>query len=111
MALVDRPDFQAWLERFEARHERLHGAGSQPHPGRCDGCGGPLAAPASSTGLCLVCLAEQYGRDRTRAATRIAGSLRAAIAQDAETPIDDVREAVEQVLDDYERRPIDRDCL
>jgi hypothetical protein len=111
MALVDRPDFQAWLERFEARHEQLHGSARQPRPGHCDGCGGRLPAPASSTGLCLVCLAEQYGRDRTRAGARIAGSLRAALAQNADTPIEDVREAVEQVLEDYERETAGRDGL
>ncbi len=111
MALTDRPDFQAWLERFEARHEQLHGAGRPPRPGHCDGCGGRLAAPASPTGLCLVCLAEQYGRDRTRAAAGIAGALRAALARNADTPIEDIREAVEQVLDDYERGTADSSAL
>jgi hypothetical protein len=103
MALPDRPDFQAWLAAFEARHEHLHGSGSRPARDRCDGCGEPLATTLSSTGLCLVCLAEQYGRDRAQAAARIAGALRIALTTDGgTTPIADVREAVEEVLADYD---------
>jgi hypothetical protein len=101
MALVDRPDFQAWLARFEAQQDRLHGTDRRPSPNRCDGCGEPIPRPISSTGLCLVCLAEQYGRDRTRAAARIAGALRTALAQNGDASLGDVRDAIEEVLADY----------
>jgi hypothetical protein len=102
MALVDRPDFQAWLARFEAHHDRLHGTDRRPSPNRCDGCGEPIPRPISSTGLCLVCLAEQYGRDRTRSAARIASALRTALAADPGTPTGDIRDAIEEVLADYD---------
>ena len=68
MPLLDRPDFQAWLARFEARHARLHSAGLQPAGGRCDGCGEPIPEPVSTTGLCLVCLAETFGREQAQSA-------------------------------------------
>jgi hypothetical protein len=102
MPLLDRPDFHAWLKRFEAHHEQVHGSEHQPPRGRCDGCGEPLPATVSRTGLCLVCLAEQYGRDRARAAARIAAFLRVALAHDPGTPIDDIRDAVDEVLDELD---------
>jgi hypothetical protein len=103
MGLLDRPDFQAWLQRYEVHHERLHGDGRRPPGNRCDGCGEAMAAPISPTGLCLVCLAEQYGRERARTAGRIAAALRVALAEDrGATPPGDVREAVEDVLEAYE---------
>lgn len=104
MSLADRPDFQNWLRRFEARHERLHGAGPrQPPPDRCDGCGEPVDAQLSSTGLCIVCLAELYSRERSEAGARIATALRAAIDAEADLPIGEVRDAVERALEPYER--------
>jgi recombinational DNA repair protein (RecF pathway) len=103
MPLSDRPDFQAWLRRFEDRHEELHGEGLRPPADRCDGCGAPLEEPPSTTSLCLICLAEQYGRDQAQAAARIAGALYAALAREPDTPIDDVRDAIDKVLDDHER--------
>ena len=104
MALVDRPDFQRWLARYEQRHRELHGGSPTPVPGSCDGCGEPLPGRPSPTGLCRTCLAEQYGRDCSRSAARIAGSLRVALARDGGvTPIADVREAIEDVLEDLAR--------
>jgi recombinational DNA repair protein (RecF pathway) len=103
MPLADRPDFQAWLARFEERYEALRGEGLQPPGNRCDGCGLPLTERVSSTNLCLVCLAETYGRERAYAAAQIAGALETALARDGgETPISDVREAVEEILDRHE---------
>ncbi len=104
MALVDRPDFQVWLARFEAHYDRLHGTHPRPSPNRCDGCGEPIPEPISSTGLCLICLAEQYGRDRTRSAARIAGTLRTALAQNHDASLTDIRDAIEEVLADYDTR-------
>lgn len=99
MAIVDRREFQTWLARYEARHREIHGDGPVSAPGRCDGCGEPLPGRPSPTGLCLVCLAEQFGRDCSRAAARIAGALRVALAEDGgATPISDVREAIDDVL-------------
>ncbi|HYI98075.1 MAG TPA: hypothetical protein VEX36_00125 [Thermoleophilaceae bacterium] len=103
MPLSDRPDFKDWLERFEARHARLHAEGPQPPEDRCDGCGAPLNEQVSTTGLCLVCLAEAYGREQSSAAERIASALRVALAADHGTPIDAIRDAVEDVLDERER--------
>jgi hypothetical protein len=98
MGLVENPDFQSWLERYAARHERLHGDGPPPPAGLCDGCGDTLPEPPSAAPFCLVCLAEQYGRDRAQAAARIANSLRLAIVRDDPIPATDIREAVEEVL-------------
>ena len=98
MGLAANPDFQAWLRRYAEDHERLHGDGPPSPSGICDGCGDPMPEPPSSTPFCIVCLAEQYGRDRAQAAARIANALRRAIAADPDTPLSDVREAVEEVL-------------
>jgi len=103
MSLLDRPDFQAWLKRFDARHEQLHGAGRRAPSNRCDGCGEPVVKQVSRTGLCLVCLAEHYGGDRTRMAGLIAAALRVALVRYEGAPAADVRDAVEEVLNDYER--------
>ena len=103
MPLPDRPDFREWLERFEARHSGLHGAITERPARVCDGCGERIERPVSSTGLCIVCLAETYGRERGQAAGRIAGMLEAALAQSERTPPADVRDAVEGVLERYER--------
>ncbi len=102
MGLADNTDFQRWLTGYAARHQRLHGDGPPPRAGICDGCGDPLPEPPSSTPFCLVCLAEQYGRDRARAAARIGSALRLAIARDPDTPAGDVREVVEEVLGELE---------
>lgn len=104
MPLADRPDFRAWLDRFERHHERLHGRVAAPASGRCDGCGGPGPDGPTRTGLCLVCLAEQYGRDRAAGAARVAGALRVALALDDSTPLDEIRAAVEDVLDEQDER-------
>ena len=103
MPLSDRPDFKDWLERFEARHARIHADGPQPAADSCDGCGSPLSEQVSTTVLCLVCLAEAYGREQSAAAERIAATLRVALARDDGTPIEAIRDAVEDVLDDHER--------
>ena len=102
MALAANPDFQSWLARYTARHRRLHGDGPSPPAGICDGCGEPLPDPPSATPFCIVCLAEQYGRDRAQSAARIANALRLAITVDDGTPATDIREAVEEVLDGLE---------
>jgi predicted molibdopterin-dependent oxidoreductase YjgC len=103
MPLPDRPDFKDWLERFEARHARIHAGGPQAPDGSCDGCGVPLSERVSTTGLCLVCLAEAYGREQAATAERIAGALRVALATDDGTPIEAIRDAVDDVLDQHER--------
>jgi hypothetical protein len=104
MGLAANPDFRKWLERYAERHRQLHGAGDAVAPaGVCDGCGEPLPAPPSSTPFCIVCLAEQYGRDRAQAAERIASALRLAIAGDRDTPVTDIREAVEAVFEELAR--------
>ena len=103
MPLSDRPDFKDWLERFEARHARIHGDGPSPPEGSCDGCGASMDEQVSTTGLCLVCLAEAYGREQAMAAERIAGALRVALATDDGTPIEAIRDAVDEALDDHER--------
>lgn len=100
MGLAANPDFRRWLERYAERHEQLHGDGPVAPGGACDGCGDPLPEPPSETPFCIVCLAEQYGRDRAQSAERIANALRLAVAADPETPLTDVREAVEAVLCD-----------
>jgi phenylpyruvate tautomerase PptA (4-oxalocrotonate tautomerase family) len=102
MGLIAHPDFQAWLAHYAERHQRLYGNGPTPPAGICDGCGDPLGQPPSTTPFCIVCLAEQYGRDRAQAAARIAADLRRAIAREAGTPPSDVREAIEDVLEDLE---------
>ena len=102
MPLRDRPDFQDWLDRFEARHASLHGE-DPPASDVCDGCGERIDRPVSTAGLCLVCLAETYGRERGQAAGRIAGMLEAALAHAASTSAAEVRDAVEEVLERYER--------
>lgn len=98
MALTDRPDFQAWLRRFDARHERLHSDGPEPPPGVCDGCGEPLHERVSSSGLCLVCLAEQFGREQTQPATRVAATLLLALMREEQTSIEAVRDALDDIL-------------
>lgn len=103
MGLVANPDFRKWLARYADRHEQLHGGGPPAPAGVCDGCGDRLTSPPSSTPFCIVCLAEQYGRDRARSAARVANALRVALATDDDTPVTDVREAVEEVLDDLSR--------
>lgn len=103
MALRDRTDFKEWLARFEAGHERLHGADPAPPEGRCDGCGEPLPTPVSSTGLCMICLAEHYGRDQGRVATRIAATLIAGVAHDEATSVEAVRSAIDDILDEIDR--------
>jgi hypothetical protein len=100
MGLVANPDFQRWLAGYAERHERLHGDGPPSPAGLCDGCGDPLPRPPSPTPFCIVCLAEQYGRDRAQAAARIATALRLAVATEAGIPVSDIREAVEEVLED-----------
>jgi hypothetical protein len=102
MGIAANTDFQDWLEAFAASHHRLHGDGPPPRAGICDGCGDPLPEPPSSTPFCLVCLAEQYGRDRAQAAARIGCALRLAVAREEAIPVTDVREAVEQVLEDLQ---------
>lgn len=103
MPLSDRPDFKDWLERFEARHAQIHGDGPQPPEGSCDGCGTPLREQVSTTGLCLVCLAEAYGREQAAGAERIAGALRTALATDDGTAVDAIRDAIDDVLEQHER--------
>jgi hypothetical protein len=98
MGLAANPDFQSWLERYAERHGRLHGDGPPPPAGVCDGCGDPLPEPPSPAPFCIVCLAEQYGRDRAQAAARIAHALRLVIVRDDPIPATDIREAVEEVL-------------
>jgi hypothetical protein len=100
MGLAANPDFQQWLARYERGQQRLlAGGGSVAPTGACDGCGDALPEPPSATPFCIVCLAEQYGRDRERSAARIATALQLAIAADGGlTPASDVREAVEDVL-------------
>jgi hypothetical protein len=100
MGLATHPDFRKWLDRYAVRHEQLHGGGPVAPAGVCDGCGDSLPNPPSSTPFCIVCLAEQYGRDRAQSAERIATALRLAVAADPDTPVTDVREAVEKVLND-----------
>jgi hypothetical protein len=99
MGLIANPDFQNWLACYADRHEQLHGEGPPAPVGICDGCGDPLAQPPSTAPFCLVCLAEQYGRDRAQSAARIATALRLAIAAEADMPLTDVREAVEEALE------------
>lgn len=62
-----------------------------------------MSEQVSTTGLCLVCLAEAYGREQSAAAERIAGALRVALATDDGTPVEAIRDAVEDVLDEHER--------
>ena len=102
MGLAANPDFQNWLVRYAARHELLHGDGPTSPAGLCDGCGDPLEQPPSIAPFCIVCLAEQFGRDRAQSAARIANALRLAITVDDGTPATDIREAVEEVLDGLE---------
>jgi hypothetical protein len=102
MGIATNTDFQRWLESYSASHERLHGDGPPSQAGICDGCGDPLPEPPSSTPFCLVCLAEQYGRDRAQAAGRIGCALRLAVAREEEIPVTDIREAVERVLEDLQ---------
>ncbi|HEU0019525.1 MAG TPA: hypothetical protein VFQ14_04455 [Thermoleophilaceae bacterium] len=102
MGLTANPDFQSWLTHYAARHELLHGDGPPSPAGICDGCGDPLEQPPSSAPFCIVCLAEQYGRDRAQSAARIAAALHQAIAEEAGTPLSDVREAIEDVLEELE---------
>jgi hypothetical protein len=102
MPLEDRPEFQAWLKRFEAQHAELYGTDDQPPDGHCDGCGASIAEPVSTTGHCLVCLAEHYGRDQSLAAARVAAALHVALAREEDAPLEDVREAVDEVLRAYE---------
>ena len=102
MGLTANPDFQNWLVRYAARHELLHGDGPASPAGVCDGCGDPLEEPLSVAPFCVVCLAEQYGYVRAQSAARIAVALRQAIAGEAGTPLSDVREAIEDVLEDLE---------
>ena len=100
MALAETPDFRHWVARFEARHAEL------PRPredGSCDGCGGPLDRRPTALPYCLVCLAEQYGRERAEAAASVATALRLALATAEEPPApDDVRAAVQVAIDEYE---------
>lgn len=103
MAISDRPEFKAWLTRFEASHDHLPAPDLSPGD-PCDGCGEPLSEPVSPTGLCLVCLAEQYGRSEGLAANRIAGYVAIGLALDPDTPIEAVRDALDEVLADAERR-------
>jgi len=105
MGLIANPDFQKWLADYAGHHERMHGDGPLAPAGICDGCGDPLEQPPSSTPFCIVCLAEQYGRDRAQSAARIAAALRLAIAVDTDTPMTEVREAVEEVLEDLDVIP------
>jgi len=100
MGLAVNPDFQKWLARYAERHEQLHGDGPPAPAGICDGCGDPLPKPPSGAPFCIVCLAEQYGRDRAASAARVATALRLAVAAEDDTPVSDIREAVEEVLGD-----------
>jgi hypothetical protein len=103
MGLAANPDFVKWLESYAERHQRLHGDGPDAPAGVCDGCGDPLPHPLSRTPFCIVCLAEQYGRDRAQSAARIANALRLALIADDDIPVTDVREAVEEVLGELAR--------
>jgi hypothetical protein len=102
MPLIDRPDFQAWLERFDKAHIEMFGDEPDSPTDRCDGCDEFLENQISMTGLCLVCLAEQFGRDEASAAVRVASALLPALARDPHTPPDSIRAAVEDILDEYE---------
>jgi hypothetical protein len=109
MPLRDRPDFQDWLVSFEARHAGLHRDDPEGPAEVCDGCGDRLESPISSADLCIVCLAETYGRERGQAAGRIAGRLEAMLDQEGRVPPADVRDAVEEVLERYEGEDGQRD--
>ncbi len=102
MGIATNTDFRRWLEGYAATHERLHGDCPGARTGICDACGDPLPEPPSSTPFCIVCLAEQYGRDRAQAAARVGCALRLAVSREDAIPVTDVREAVEQVLDDLQ---------
>lgn len=101
MPLRDRPEFQAWLQRYETLHVALHGV--EPRADRCDGCGDPVDQPLSGAGLCMVCLAEIYGLERGQASGRIAGIMEAALVRSPGVLTTDVRGAVEDVLERYGR--------
>ena len=98
MGLTANPDFQSWLARYIEGYEQMHGDGPQAPPGLCDGCGDALPQPPAPIPFCIVCLAEQYGRDRAQAAARIATALRLAMLAEPDVPTTDIREAVEEVL-------------
>lgn len=101
MALSSHPDFRRWLASFEQRHRDLPGPVETGTI--CDGCGGSLADAPGTLPYCLVCLAEQYGRERAEAAAAVAATLRVALATAPEPPMpNDVRAAVQAVLDEYE---------
>jgi len=100
MGLAENPDFRRWLARFETRHTALLAIRADRG---CDGCGAALDSAPSALPYCVVCLAEQYGRDRAEAAAEVAAALRVALARAPDPPApDDVRAAVQQVVDDYE---------
>ncbi len=60
--LTDRPDFRAWLARYEADHIRM-GGGDKDRTS-CDGCGAEGEPHSKPCGYCLLCLAERFGGDQ-----------------------------------------------
>lgn len=89
--LTDRPDFRAWLARYDARTFEMQA--NDPPTLRlasarqeCDCCGGPLGDTPSQAGeVCLVCLAERFGGDQVEerlAKVLIGGLAKAALASD-----------------------------
>jgi hypothetical protein len=104
MPLMDRPDFQRWLDKVETAHSEL--PDGRPAPTRprthCDLCGGKLASDFdSSTDLCLVCLAERFTRDQTEEAAYIGRVLTVALISRGHIPLDILRSVIEDTLDEY----------
>lgn len=103
MALLDRPDFWDWLKKVEAVHDELTQGRPATKRRECCRCGAQLSAAFdSSTGECLVCLAERFGREQAEDAAYVARTLMLAVLAAPNTPPDVIRAAIEDVMDDYE---------
>ena len=102
MPLRDRPDFRPWLDRIELAHHEMTKERPEPAPEACSGCGGELREDDSPCGVCLVCLAEQYGREQAEAAAYVGRVLTVALMCRPDTPPDVMRAAVEDVMDEYD---------
>jgi hypothetical protein len=99
MVLTERCDFHRWLVALAG--DRPACEGGKPGKPNCDRCGVEFD-DFHACGLCLVCLAERFGREQAEEAAYVGRALMLALLSTPDIPLDVIRASVEDVLDDYE---------